>query len=73
MLGLRLPAMGRYTNPTELRLAGCADQHGYDAEFESDWAARFDPGFETDPDFLIARDRFEAIVEVRIFGVRVRE
>jgi hypothetical protein len=26
--------MGRYTNPAELRFAGCADQHGYDAERE---------------------------------------
>jgi hypothetical protein len=34
MLGLRLPAMRRYTNPAELRFAGCADQHDYDAEFE---------------------------------------
>jgi hypothetical protein len=34
MLGLRLPAMGRDTNPAELRFAGCADQHGYDAELE---------------------------------------
>jgi hypothetical protein len=34
MLGLRLPAMGRDTNPVELRFAGCTDQHGVDAELE---------------------------------------
>jgi hypothetical protein len=34
MLGLRLPAMGRYTNQAELRVAGCADHHGYDPELE---------------------------------------
>jgi hypothetical protein len=70
MLGLRLPAMGREKNPAELRFAGYADQHGYDAEFGPDWAARFDREFETDPDFLIARDGFEAIVEVRDFETR---
>lgn len=34
MLGLRFSMMGRYTNPAELRFAGWADQHGYDAEVE---------------------------------------
>jgi hypothetical protein len=34
MLGLRLPAMGRDTNSADLRFAGCADQHGVDAELE---------------------------------------
>jgi hypothetical protein len=34
MLGLRLPAMGRDTNPAELRFAGCTDQQSVDAELE---------------------------------------
>jgi hypothetical protein len=34
MLGLRLPAMGRDTNPADLRLAGGADQHDYDPDLE---------------------------------------
>ncbi len=34
MLGLRLPAMGRNTNPVELRFAGCTDQRSVDAELE---------------------------------------
>jgi hypothetical protein len=34
MLGLRLPAMGRDTNPADLRFAGCADQHDYDPDLE---------------------------------------
>lgn len=34
MLGLRLPAMGRDTNPAELASPGCPDQHGVDAELE---------------------------------------
>jgi hypothetical protein len=34
MLGLRLPAMGRDTNPAELRFARCTDQQSVDAELE---------------------------------------
>jgi hypothetical protein len=34
MLGLRLPAMGRDTNPAEIASPGCTDQHGVDAELE---------------------------------------
>lgn len=34
MLGLRLPAMGRDTNPVAHRFAGCTDQHGVYAELK---------------------------------------
>ncbi|HEY0316868.1 MAG TPA: hypothetical protein VGC49_01095 [Solirubrobacterales bacterium] len=71
VLGLRLHAMGRYTNPAELRFAGCADQHGHDPDFEPDRASCFDREFQKNPDFLIARDGFEVIVEVRDFETRV--
>jgi hypothetical protein len=57
-------------NPAELRFAAYADQHGYEAEFEPGWAAKFDRDFGTDPDFLVARDGFEAIIEVRDFETR---
>jgi hypothetical protein len=43
--------MGRDKNPAALRFADYADQHGSDAELESDWAARSDLEFERGPDF----------------------
>ncbi len=67
MLGLRLPAMGLHES-RRASLRRLPDQRGYNAEFEPD---RADREFEMDPKFLIARDDFEAIIEVRDFETRV--
>jgi hypothetical protein len=65
--------MGHEKNSGEQVLDGYAKQHGYRAQFEPDWSAKFGRSFTKNPDFLLARNGTEAITEVRDFTARPLE